>query len=116
MTLSLEEVAPNLARSSTVRRHAIEHFGEDKAKRVLAKMRAGNAEEPDGPDAHDWLYDQIRNEGDEVWGALFEGEWPISVVSYGGTFMIRAVDHEDIGYFTCKEDAIDHARGNWLGL
>jgi hypothetical protein len=116
MKRTLEQVAPKLARSIIARKAIREEFGVAKAERMFAKMKAADFEGPDGYAAHNFLVDQVPNAGKVVWEALFEDEWPISVICYGGVYLIQAVDHDDIGYFDDKDDAVDHARGNWLGL
>jgi hypothetical protein len=115
-TVELKDALPLLAESQQVRRRLREQFGVATQRAMLKKMRERDIEEEAGAEAHDFLLDEIGNEGAIVWeGYIPAGEdaYPVHIKRYGGVYLAWAMEYDDEGYFLCFTDAMDYVDDNW---
>jgi hypothetical protein len=115
-TVELKDALPILAESQQVRRRLREEFGIAEQRAMLKKMRERDIDDEAGADAHDFLLDEINNEGDIVWEGYIpanDDEYPVHIKRYGGLYLAWAMEYDDEGYFLCFNDAMDYVEGSW---
>lgn len=115
-TVGLKDALPILALSQHVRRRLREEFGNAGQRAMLKKMRERDIEDEAGAEAHDFLLDEIGNEGTIVWDGVIparDDEYPVHIKHYGGVYLVWAMEYDDEGYFLCFEHAWDYVDDNW---
>jgi len=115
--LPLDKLYPKLATSEKVVKLLEQEYG-DSSPEILAILKS-DGELPDGHSSvHDWLYDLVHNEAEDVAEDSREGsaagEYPIYVMCFEGVFFVSAPEFDDIGYFSTQEEAEMAISSNWF--
>lgn len=119
--VQLHQAAPQMARSTKLRKLLREHFGPDRAKRMIRMMEAGTLEGPDGDEVHDYLENGISNDSVLAWETVsvsdYDGDpeyrWPIYVYRFHGVFQVHSPEYDRCGLFLSLDDAKSYVRFNW---
>lgn len=107
--LTLSEIMPRMANHPDVERLLTNELPLHPLTNLLALMRLGQTEGVVGADLHDTMIDAIVNEAQTVWHGTRETEddsYGFEVAEFGGAFIVRATELDDVGYFVSRDDAI----------
>ena len=112
----LAAVGPILAEHKAVRALLKKTIGKDQLETALELLKTGKLDDGLGAAVFNLLTDQIENDAKTVWkGRLGDDPegFPVSVMSWGGVFLVTTPEFENIGYFRTEGDACLYIDMNW---
>jgi hypothetical protein len=99
-----------------VRELLVKTFGKDKLQSALELLKAGQLDEGLGAEVFNLLTDAIENNAKRKWKGMLGDDpegFPVSVMSWGGVFLVTTPEFENIGYFRTEGDACLYIDMNW---
>lgn len=119
-SVELKETLPTLGDSKRLRDSLIKSFGRATAAPMLQMLESHALSGDAGAALHDFLVDEINNECRVAWGTTRvtidrgeEMEWPLDVCCYEDVYFVRALEHDDAGYFLSLDAAKRYIASNW---
>ena len=91
-------------------------FSKDQLQTALESLKTGQLDDGLGAEVFNLLTDAIENNAKRKWKGMLGDDpegFPVSVMSWGGVFLVTTPEFENIGYFRTEGDACLSIDMNW---
>jgi hypothetical protein len=117
-TKPLNAFYPALAQNKKVQKALKKEFGPV-ANGIIDKLKAGTPLEENEQGAEDTIADLVMNEAKVVHSIEARGgydNFDVNILRFGPVFSIRAIEFDEIGYFSSKKNTISAAESEFEGF